>query len=71
MKINEIQKKTIEKIAKEMTEAQRLLTEKNQALIDAISVATGKEGFSGYDIIGDELVLQFPEEEPLKELSKT
>lgn len=69
MKINDVQKQTIEAAAKERSEAENLFREKNQALINILFATSGQQGFNGYEIKEDELIMRFPKE-PFKEKVK-
>lgn len=69
MKINELQKQTIEKAANKRAQLEKMLNDSTQELIDILFATTGQSGFSGYSIKEDELSLQFPKQ-PIQEQVK-
>jgi hypothetical protein len=70
MKINQLTKEVIERAASERIQAENLFKQKNQELITLLIATTGEQGFNGYEIKEDELILKFPKEDFKESVNK-
>ncbi len=70
MKINGLTKEIIQTVANKRAQAEYAFKQANEELINLLISTTGEQGFNGYEIKEDELILKFPIQEEIKKLRK-